>query len=552
MNYFEESGRLTEGTSLPRRREFPLYVVVTLLAALAAVPWSWELVCRQNRPVDHPMWAWTKVHLRNYPVGAKPMMTGPQCFAGNRANLHVWHGFQEMVLLRPIDPGELHLRVKMDLGASLVIFLERHHPVPDPDEAPGLALRLSSNPHTPSAWLMVDGEGRFVEKHLFDLPAPFNLSRWRWIRVQCCEDEIVLYLDHAPISRIKRALSGSRYLAFRGSMARYFCAVDDLAVVDRSERCVFVESFDRRDLWGFSWVMCFMVLWIPGGLMLFITRFIPSYRTAVAALTCLALVSLAGGGLVFWYMATVQRNYYPPAEPLFSTDEAYACRLIEERCAETNASCSQPDGRQKLIFLGSSQTWGEGASEPYRSWVAEVIRRLNARVGSPVYQAINLGVSAAVSRQMADLYACVAPMCPHQLLCVNLGVNDNYRKTPFMAESLERIIRMAQAHGARVVLLSEAVVPDLFGYGVTQPYEPVIRGIAERFGVSYLNVGEAIGQDDDGLRWWDVVHPTDYGHRLIAEAVVPVLAAVLDEEEARKSGKARPLGAADRPRVPAL
>jgi len=517
--YSEETGPL-------RQSGLPLYLITAVLAAVAALPWSWELACRQNRPVDHPLWTWTKAHHRVMPVGSRPMLTGSQNFAGNRANLHVWHGFQEMVLLRPCDPSELSFRAKLSPRAALVVFLDRTRPIPHPDDPPRLAVRLSSNPQTPSAWLMVDGEGRFTEKQVFSLKSDLTERRWIPFLLRFSEEGITLYQNSTPVSTTTRTLSGTRHLAFRGSFARYFCAVDDVSILDRVGNLVLSESFDRRDLFFFSWPLCFLIFLLPGVGALYFIRRCAAWQVPIMAGLILVQVTLLSTGMAFWYMATRQRNSYPPAP--FMADLEFTNRLIREQTQTLTVQHPEQTEKRRIIFVGSSQTFGEGASEPEYGWVPRVMQELKQKLSCPDLEYLNLGTRGVVSSQMADLYEKVAVTFPHELLCVNLGMNDHTNCTDFLQTSLERIIRSAESVGARVVVFSEAVFPNLYNYEHFQIYVEIIRATAERHGLPYMNLEKVIGNDDDGLRWWDVVHPTDYGHRLIAEAVTPFLAALLE------------------------
>ena len=525
--YSEETGPL-------RQSGLPLYLITAVLAAVAALPWSWELACRQNRPVDHPLWTWTKAHHRVMPVGSRPMLTGSQNFAGNRANLHAWHGDQEMVLLRPCDPSELSFRAKLSPRAALVVFLDRTRPIPHPDDPPRLAVRLSSDPQTPSAWLMVDGEGRFTEKQVFFLKSDLTERRWTPFLLHFSEEGITLYQNDTPVSTTSRTLSGTRHLAFRGSFAGYFCAVDDISILDRAGNLVLSESFDRRDLFFFSWPLCFLIFLLPGVGVLYLTRLWADWRTPVASVLILVQVTMLCTGTVFWYMATRQRIFYPRPNPMISNDRLFAQSLIQQRVQEVTEKHKFQESINRVICLGSSQTFGEGASDPDYAWVHRLEQHLRQSLSCPDLTVINLGIQGALSSHMADLYEQVAPICPHRLLCVNLGVNDYTNCTDFLQTSLERIIRSAESVGARVVVFSEAVSPNLYNYEHFQTYVEIIRATAERHGLPYMNLERTIGSDDDGLRWWDVVHPTDYGHRLIAEAVTPFLAALLEPCETNR------------------
>lgn len=489
------------------------------LSALAALPWGWEWACRHNCPLDHPLWAWRKAHLHFMPVGTRGLMPGPQAFAGNRVNLHAWHGNQEIVLRYPVDPARLSFRARLDTSAYLVVFLNRTRSVPLPEDPPDRALRVSSNPSTPSAWLLVDPEGRFMERAPFTLPHPMDAGAWHCFTLEFSNDRVKLFQDGVAVSDIPRDWAGPRHIAFRGSDSRYYCAVDDARAEDAAGNVLFTETFDRRDLFGFAWGCCFLACFgVSAGLLLLVAQK-PAFRTVVTALLLLGQVSLVLCGTVFWIMATRQRAYYPPAPLLIDREQAHVRKVLTERQDTMMQACDTVTEPLKVVFLGTSQTWGEGASAPGLEWARRSVSILNSYNVLPPLGTVNAAVPGAVSAQLADLYAELLTHCPHQVLCVNLGIND---KDPEELERhLDRITREARDHDVAVILFSEAAQfsrDPAFNLKVRS-----IQRVAERYHLPYLNLDEAIGQADDGLRWWDSAHPTDWGHHLIADAVARFL-----------------------------
>lgn len=54
------------------------------------------------------------------------------------------------------------------------------------------------------------------------------------------------------------------------------------------------------------------------------------------------------------------------------------------------------------------------------------------------------------------------------------------------------------------------------------PLHATMRRVAEERGIPIADVHGALArQYDRGFLWWDPVHPTSLGHRLIAETLLP-------------------------------
>jgi len=163
-----------------------------------------------------------------------------------------------------------------------------------------------------------------------------------------------------------------------------------------------------------------------------------------------------------------------------------------------------------VLAFGDSITFGTGAAEA-ESYPAQ----LESLIGRKVVRA---GVPGEVSAQaLARLPAALEEHQP-RLLVLCIGGNDFLRNLGKgqVAENVRRMISMAQARGADVLLIG---TPEK-GFTVTPP--AFYADIAKESGIPYEGkvVGEILRSAE--LKS-DPIHPNARGYRLIAERVAELL-----------------------------
>ena len=107
---------------------------------------------------------------------------------------------------------------------------------------------------------------------------------------------------------------------------------------------------------------------------------------------------------------------------------------------------------------------------------------------------------------------------------INLSVNDGSSQefAQEFAPNLERFIDLGEAQGIRTLLVLEAV--SIEGSPGELLLHPAMREVARRRGVPVVDLhGYLKANYDRGFVWWDFVHPTSFGHKLIADCLFDAL-----------------------------
>ena len=206
-----------------------------------------------------------------------------------------------------------------------------------------------------------------------------------------------------------------------------------------------------------------------------------------------------------------------------------------KRAGETNTTTEKTAGDTKkvemknILFFGNSLTAGYGL-DPSEAFPALIQHKIDS-LGLP-FKVINAGLSGETTaggknridwllRQKIDIFV------------LELGANDGLRGIPLSetSKNLQIIVDKVKAKypDVRMVLTGMEVPPNMGGR-YTSEFRLIFRQIAEKNNmafVPFLLEGVAGVRD---LNQGDGIHPTEKGHRILANNVWEVLEVVLEEK----------------------
>ncbi len=173
-----------------------------------------------------------------------------------------------------------------------------------------------------------------------------------------------------------------------------------------------------------------------------------------------------------------------------------------------------------IMAIGSSQTWGSGATIRVDAWTHQLESVLNDTDNSREYLVINAGIPGARSNELFGFYEDFLIQYPHKIVIIALGCND--RGVDFFHEYLERFVVLARSLEVTPLLVVEAVSYESLPGGLNT--RRVLEAVAEAHDVPIFDLHQAVGPyQDAGFFWWDVVHPTSFGHACIARELAPFI-----------------------------
>ncbi|MGH8299997.1 MAG: arylesterase [Steroidobacteraceae bacterium] len=178
-----------------------------------------------------------------------------------------------------------------------------------------------------------------------------------------------------------------------------------------------------------------------------------------------------------------------------------------------------------ILVFGDSLSAAHGL-RPEQGWVALLIARLR-RQGYE-YQVINASVSGETTTGGLARLPRELRLTQPGILVLELGANDGLQGLPvgLARQQLAGMIRLAQAAGARVLLVG-ILIPPNYGPRYTKEFAAMYPALARQFHtalVPFLLKGVALHPD---LMQRDGLHPNARGEPLVLNTLWPYLKPIL-------------------------
>lgn len=482
---------------------------------------SW--LASHNTLEHHGLWVSSKTEVARPLMGAVSFVTTRQALAGGHLDLAAWHGFQEIVLSRDVEPRSLGLRLFLARNGYVSVLFDR---VAGEGEA---GIVLSASRGFPSTFFEADGSGRFVRRR--SLPRRLlPTGRWVAVDLRFAAAGATLTLDGEEVGTYRPSeWRVPQRIGFRGGHRSAFLDDVELATADGVLR----DSFDApRHALAVTLAVPAALVAVNALLFLALARrrrgdAVELGLTLVAA--DLGLLLAAGALLAFVHWSA--GRYAAVDGELQAEEDAERHRRIEEIVAETREGHAHrpAPGTYRVLLVGSSQTWGAGA----RHEEDTIARRLEAKLDawSPDGTDFEVIAGAVPGTRAADLEPLLErewlPLGP-RLVAVNLSSNDSdYRR---FVGPLEVMVERIVAAGARPVLVLEANAAEATGRGLEQRHG-AMREIAARHAATVIDLHRALRPyERQGFLWWDKVHLTSFGQEVAAGILFDGLTPLIEDD----------------------
>lgn len=452
-------------------------------------------------------WTSTKVGLEYGILGSVSFVVTRTALHLDRLDPGVWHGYHEILHREPSDVARMELRFKLGRPAHL-IAIPRH----DGDRFE--AVRVSSDPGFPSACLAGDAEGGFtVNGPLGTGPLDDGWHRLALVREG---SRWQVRLDGETIGACDARIEGPARFGLRGSAERktWF---DDVVVEDADGTTV-REDFARREgaAGWFAGALAVLLLLYAG--VALASRRRGAVHSALAATHVAVLPSL----LMVWAVDTFYLGRVHPDRIDFDR-YPYENRIEYESAVRRRLASSPqgppPPGVRRVLLVGTSQTWGSGARTEAETWGARLEAGLQGQAADGErFEVIDTGIPGLQARHLVPLFEDEWLSLEPELVIVNLSNND--RDLDAFRSALERLAGLCAERGIRAVFVPEANTVEARGEKGLRGLEArhdVVRDVAARWAIPVVEThGPMAERNDEGFLWWDRVHLTSFGHRMLA------------------------------------
>jgi acyl-CoA thioesterase I len=178
-----------------------------------------------------------------------------------------------------------------------------------------------------------------------------------------------------------------------------------------------------------------------------------------------------------------------------------------------------------VLVLGDSLSAGYGITAS-QGWVALTARKMAA--SHPGWRVVNASISGETTAGGASRIAAELKRHRPAVVVVELGANDGLRGLPLAQTraNLERIVRLSQQAGARVLLLGMRMPPN-FGPAYTRGFEANYVELSRQYRTGLLPFFLEPVMNDRANFQPDNLHPTAAAQPRLRDHVWPRLAALL-------------------------
>jgi lysophospholipase L1-like esterase len=521
-----------------------------------------------NTLMAHAQWVSAKQLLSSRLMGAWHAPRTRNLLHKNHLQLQEWHGFNEVLLAKPISLGSVRFRFSLQDTSYLNVIVNK-------DSEGYSGFRLSRSPVFESQFFRAETGGRFTETRPFTEKVSFD--SWHDAEVTFADSNLKLLVDGKLVQQVEEAAKPSALVGFRGGLKG--ARVDDVVVLDGEGQTIIVERFRNVDRY---WAR--FALWWAGvlGVMFVVVLGARARRVArprtllriLAALFCLNV--LLGSCFAFDYLYWSKSYCYkgiktPWGRGLYRGDlieQARTALFLPFRSgrveADSSASLKQAraflnrktaDGEDiqvirtgadgevigwvsdneegietyladprvgssfRILFLGTSQTWGAGAVHSTDRVVTRTSRILAAESKrSSGICSLNASVRGSNSRELLERYRSHLHRFEPQLVVVNLSNNDG---NSGFEQRLRVIVELNNELGAETLFVLEPNTSERTEPSLVRNHE-VMRQVARDAAIPVADLHTHLlrsDRQDSGFLWWDVVHLSSWGQELSARFI---------------------------------
>ncbi len=487
-----------------------------------------------NTLVNDGNWVSTKETLGVSVMGARSFMARTQALAGRHLNLDSWHGYQELASRDKMDLGEAEFDFCISKDAYFAFLIDKGS-----DQSVGF--RISGTPDLKSVFFVARADGEFVEQQDLKIP-DLPLDRWHHLQFSKQGTEAVIRINGQQIYMGTVSLPPFCTPGFRGG--QHPVKIDNVRFRHPGGMTVVEDTFFTTDSARKFFVYALLCVFLVNLCAYYATQSAKVTRGAVLVPLMVFNVLLAVmATLGIAWLAFVLRRY-PSAESLNRQESTYLYNLLGLRNEEVMMEWASQhrDGFKTILFVGSSQTFGAGAAATSETFVRRIQERFDAEIPpASRYRCINAGINGSDAKSLLPRYRDSWLSMNPDIVVFNLGANDCGladidREYPPV---LEEFVRLNEQRGITTMFVLEALSWE------TAPNElethEAIRRVASAHGIKVVDThGHLNRLKDRGFLWWDHVHPTSFGHRLIADCIYAGLQELLMMEPAQVSAPSLP------------
>jgi lysophospholipase L1-like esterase len=467
-------------------------------------------------------WVSSKMNLEKGVMGAQAFFFQHQSLARGRLNLGAWHGFQEVLFKEKLDVREIEFDFNLGWNSYLNLIIDKHE-----DGFSGI--RLSANRHFESTFFAASDIGDFTERRPLAI-STLRDNLWHQVRLHFGEGTVSVFIDGEELGSFSVDLTEKRQIGFRGGLRK--ALVDNVVIRQHSSNPTVYESFSNRKHISRITILSVLLVFVLNAAVFLFLRATARPRGRYAALYIISInmVLLVISSWAFG-LQYLRGSFYPKLNDILrAREERNIGFLVSE---VTNQIRTQhdvtPNGNTyRILFIGTSQTWGAGATKKSKTFVEVIEHKLNESGPQGIhFECVNGGIGAVASSVLLDVYKTEWLKLEPRIVIINLSNNDP--TADWFALNLDEMIEISLTSGIQPILVLEPNSVENSDRSLFMKHD-MMRRVAASYGVPTIDMHAYLRRKyDEGFLWWDFVHLTDFGQQLFAERVYEELLGIIEE-----------------------
>ncbi len=454
------------------------------------------ILYRQNTLYTNDNWNATKMNLDKGVMGTFTFYLTRNALSKNHLNLGAWHGSHELIYKESVNPTVVEFEFFMEEPSEFSFIFNK-----DASGYSGLRINIHEEPIKGMLFTSTD-IGEFVDKSEINI-TNIEYSKWNHFKIEFQKNHFTIYINKEKIVESDQELKGDFLIGFRG--AREDVKIDNLIIKQKYSSTI-RESFENRKGFLPIFFSVFLVLFF---ILLFIIEYSEKQALFLFFMITATLLAVISGLYLY--------EYYHNSETYTENEntidwKGYEGNIEGEKQILKRIEEYPEKENKRIMFIGSSQTWGAGASVENKTFFRVFEDLINS--DSKKYECINTGMSGLISERAFYHYNSSWINLEPDIVVIILGNNDDSQGDFY--KNLERFVLLNRKENIETVFILE---PN--SYNTSEhivEHHPVMRDVADKYNITLIDMHNYLLEKyDTGYVWWDYVHLTDYGQKVFAE-----------------------------------
>ncbi len=511
---------------------FFLVNLLIFLGFYLSIIWSYNYT---KHRIDFPnKWLSLKMVTFNKPMGDAQFVYDRNSVAQDKVNLGYWFGNQELLMpLALSNSGCINIQAQFNRD-SIAKFRFR------PKSSDYLILVLTNSHFEKNSWVIANQKDRYLSRSLIKID--YSLKGHKRVKLCHYKDRVDLFVEDKKLSSFEtKIFQKDVYFSIGSGVKDFF--IDEIEVLNSNGERLFFDdfNFDRSLflIFGLSLISAiffsFFFIYKRDFLLLLLSTSICVFLYLTVDYFVLSKQKPVGNNdeaindllLVFNDLKNKTFNLIP------SSDSSNLYTILKEKDFLTQLIPFQFDGYEhailrnigeedskiRILFLGTSQASGEGATKKEFQIPETLQTCMSKRMDQSVLLtsiAMKGGNAEMIYRYVLDNH--INPS-DFNLLLISLGNNDfEHRK---FKKYIGKIIEWARTNNSiKIALAHEPTSPD--SYAHLKPNRLnlyTLMSFADPRNRTFFIETMSISSPEtfqSGDLWWDYVHMKNYGHYLYA------------------------------------